>query len=212
MNYDAALMSSMATLQKAQTAQLAGLASARYGAPVAVPSLPSLPVDSVTLGNFPSDPGLMPNPRQLAQMMPEWGDIPLSSDPNYLQRHEAIYDEMLKKIMVLKALEAAQGNQSTQNGEKGGDASASKGKLNVVAGNRNDGVKAKKVTIHEDNNWKSRQWDENIADRNKHESSFDNAEVGKYYDVWVEWEDGTTTHREVKMDSPGQTVVIDSQY
>jgi hypothetical protein len=211
MNYDAALMSSMATLQRAQTAQLAGLASARYGTPVAAPTLPSLPVDTVTLGGLTSDPGLIPDPRKLAQMMSGIDSIPLSSDPNYLQRHEAIYDQLLQKIMAVKALEAAQGSQASK-GADGDSTSASKGDLNVVAGNRRDGVKAKKVTIHQDNNWKSRQYNENVADYNKHESKFEGAKVGEYYDVWVEWEDGSTTHREVRMDSPGQTVVIDNQY
>jgi hypothetical protein len=213
MNYDAAIMNSMGTLQRAQTAQLASLASAHYGAPIAAPAapaLPAFPVDTVTLGGFTSDPGLIPDPRKLAQMM-GMDSIPLSSDPNYLQRHEAIYDQLLQKIAVVKAMQAAQGGQEAK-GADGDSTSASKGKLNVVAGNRKDGVKAKKVTIHEDNNWKSRQYDENIGDYNKHESSFDNAKVGGYYDVWVEWEDGTTTHREVRMDSPGQTVVIDNQY
>ena len=211
MNYDAALMSSMATLQKAQTQQLAGMASARYGTPAAVPTLPSLPVDTVTLGSFPSDPGLIPDPRKLAQMMPGMDSIPLSSDPDYLQRHEAIYNQLLQKIMAVKALEAAQGGQESK-GADGSSTSASKGDLNVVAGNRKDGVKAKKVTIHKDNNWRSRQHDENVGGYNKHDSKFEGAKVGEYYDVWVEWEDGSTTHREVRMDSPGQTVVIDNQY
>ncbi|MFA5509119.1 MAG: hypothetical protein WC314_19100 [Vulcanimicrobiota bacterium] len=210
MNYDAALMNSMATLQKARTAQLASLASARYGAPVATPTLPSFPMDTVSLGNYPGDPGLIPDPRKMAQMMPGF-DIPLSSDPDYLQRHEAIYDQLLKQIMEMKALEAAQGG-SEGKGTDGSKSSTSKGNLNVVAGGRSDGVKAKKVTIHKDNNYSSRQYNENIAEYNKHESRFEGAQVGEYYDVWVEWEDGTTTHREVRMDSPGQTVYIDSQY
>jgi len=212
MNLDTAMMNSMATLQKAQTAQLASLASARTGTPVTVPSLPSLPMDTVTLGGYPADPGLMPDPRKLAQMMgPDWNSIPLSSDPDYLQRHQEIYDQLLEKIMAVKALEAAQGGSGAK-GADGKGTSASKGDLNVVAGGRSDGVKAKKVTIHKDNNYRSRQWNENIAEHNKHESKFEGAKVGEYYDVWVEWEDGSTTHREVRMDSPGQTVYIDNQY
>ena len=148
MNLDTAMMNSMATLQKAQTAQLASLASARYGTPVTVPTLPSLPMDTVTLGGYPADPGLMPDPRKLAQMMgQDWNSIPLSSDPDYLQRHQAIYDQLLEKIMAVKALEAAQGGSGAK-GADGKGTSASKGDLNVVAGGEHDGVKFERLVAN----------------------------------------------------------------
>lgn len=209
MNLDQAMMRSMATLQRAQTAQLASMANARYGAPVAPapPSFPSFPTDTVTFGNYPGgDIGLIPDPRKLAQMYP---DVPLSSDPDFFAKQDAIYDELLRKIAEMKALEAAQG---AQKGKDGDGKSAQKGNLNVVAGNRSDGVKAKKVTIHQDGKYRTRQSNENVAGYNEHESKFENAKVGQYYDVWVEWEDGSTSHREVMMREPGQTVYIDNQY
>jgi hypothetical protein len=205
MNYDATLNSAFARLQQAQMAQLASLAQQRYTQPVVVPSMP---VDSVTLGGGLPELGLMPNPRQMAQAFQlDSMAAPLSSDPNYWEKQDAYYDKLLQQLAILKALEAANGTKSDAEGSQ-----AKKGDLNVVAGNRNDGVKAKKVTIHEHRNWSTRQWDENVGGYRDHESKFENAQVGKTYQVNVEWEDGSTTTRNVQMDSPGQTVYIDTAY
>lgn len=199
MNLDTAIMNSMATLQRAQTQQIATMAQDRYNV---APSLPAFPVDTVSFGSTPQDLGLIPDPRRMGM-----DSIPLSSDPNYLQKRDAYYDEVLRQIMTLKALENAQGTKKDSEGAK-----ASKGDLNVVAGGRNDGLKAKKVTIHKHRDWSTRQNSYNVADYNKHESKFENAKVGDYYQVNVEWEDGSITTRDVQMESPGQTVYIDTAY
>ena len=207
MDYFAAVDRSMARLQSAQSAQLAALSRQRLGALTAVPQL-SMPMDTVTLGAPGLDTGLIPNPSKLAQALEfNPGPAPLSSDPNYWEKQNAYYDKVLQHIAILKALEAAQGAGKTDDGS-----TAKKGDLNVVAGNRKDGVKAKKVTIHEHRKWGTRQWDENRADYRAHESKFENAQVGKTYQVNVEWEDGTITTRNVEMESPGQTVHIDTEY
>lgn len=193
---DVAIRNSFAALQRAQNAQIASLAQDRLGPALKLPPMPVapplFPTDTVSFGDraFSFD------------------DIPLSSDPDYWQKQDALFAQMMQQIATLKALEAAAGIK--KGGE--GESTAQKGDLNVVAGQRRDGVKAKKVTIHEHRKWSTRQYNENIADYNSHESKFDGAKVGQYYQVNVEWEDGTTTTRDVKMDSPGQTVYIDSQY
>jgi hypothetical protein len=208
--FDAAINSSFARLQQAQMAQLSSLAAVRTAEVMTMPMGPSGgagPVDTVSLGQN-SGAGLMPNPQEMRRLLnADLPTQPLSSDPNFWEKQNAYYDELFKKIAVLKAMEAAAGIKSG-----GGDTSASKGDLNVVAGNRKDGVKAKKVTIHEHRNWSTRQYDENVGGYREHESKFENAKVGGTYQVNVEWEDGTTTTRNVTMDSPGQTVYIDTQY
>lgn len=193
-NLDATMMNSLATLQAARQAQIASLAQQRFGGELPL-SLPAFPLDTVTLGSTPENPGLIPDPRRIAQAYPN--------------NQDAYFDEVLKQLAILKAAQAA---TEAKSGTNDGTKSSQKGDLNVVAGNRSDGVKAKKVTIHQDGKWNTRQRSENIGEYKDHESKFSNAKVGEYYDVWVEWEDGTTTHREVRMESPGQTVRIDSQY
>lgn len=213
----------MASLQRAQRAQIAALAGNGWGRSaqplnqVAVSPQPTGTVlphtqDRVSLGG-PSrfDSGLIPDPRKLAQsMMVDLGSAPLSNDPNYWEKQNAYYDRVLHNLAILKALEAANEAKSADNDKD--SSKAKKGDLNVVAGNRKDGVKAKKVTIHEHRKWGTRQWDENRGDYRSHESKFENAKVGSTYQVNVEWEDGTTTTRDVRMDSPGQTVHIDTAY
>lgn len=175
---------------------------------------PLMPVDTVTLGGPGYDAGLMPSPRQLAQnqnfqplQAPSLSDIPDPNDPDYFEKMDRYYEDALRQLDAARALQ-----QANPVKDKDGEAKAQKGDLNVVAGNRNDGVKAKKVTIHEKRHWSTRQWNENITEDNKYESKFENAQVGKTYQVNVEWEDGTTTTRDVEMDSPGQTVFIDNAY
>lgn len=205
---DAVMHNAFAALQRAQRQQIAGLATQRLDRALAVPTLPAFPTDSVILGGGLEDLGLMPNPRKFAQTFGiDPSKIPMSHEPDFLERQGAYYDEVIQQIQMLKALKAAQGIKS-DDGEK----QAKKGDLNVVAGNRKDGVKAKKVTVHEHRDWKTRQWDENTGGYRSHESKFENAKVGKTYQVNVEWEDGTTTTRNVEMESPGQTVYIDTKY
>ena len=207
MNF-AVAQNALARLQRAQAQQLMALTSQRYSVPAST-GMMLAPVDTVTLGAPRFDAGLMPSPQQLARDNGiNAGSIPLSSDPDFWKKWDATYMPLLDKIALLKALEASQGAKSGSEG----NASASKGDLNVVAGNRKDGVKAKKVTIHESGRWSTRQWDENRADYREHESKFENAQVGQYYWVNVEWEDGTTPRREVQMTEPGQTVYMDTPY
>lgn len=248
MDYDAVLRNSMATLDRARNAQLAALTQNRQAGPTPIYPSPSpvqdngfagFPMDSVSIGNVYADPGLMPDPYQMANQMASqmanqfsggfadpsfmtnpfqsgnsfYGDfdsIPLSTDPDFLQKQDAIYDKLIDDILMMKELERALGVDK----KKDDKTESTKGDLNVVAGNRSDGVKAKKVVIHKSREWNTRQGqlDENLTGENAYGGQFENAEVGEYYQVNVEWEDGSTTTREVRMDSPGQTVYIDSAY
>ena len=205
--YDAAIFQAMNRLQRAQTAQIATLSQQRFGGGLPLPTI-SMPQDTVSLGGGLPDLGLIPSPLKATSMPGVPLNNPFVLMNRRLDEQMSYYDQLLQQIALLKALEAAKG----VNTDKKDNASAQKGDLNVVAGNRNDGVKAKKVTIHESRKWSTRQWDENRADYNKHESKFENAKVGSYYQVKVEWEDGTETFRDIRMDEPGQTVVIDTPY
>lgn len=210
---DAVMTNAFSALQRAQQAQIQSLVQQRFSqapaAPIA-PNLPSFPVDTVQLGGHRADLGLMPNPRQFNETFGiDPANIPLSSDPDFLEKQGAYYDQVLQQIEMLKALEALNGLNKKDDGD---DKKAEKGDLNVVAGQRRDGVKAKKVTVHEHRNWSTRQHGENVGDYNSYDSKFENAQVGKTYQVNVEWADGTTTTRNVEMDSPGQTVYIDTAY
>lgn len=200
----------LAELEKARRAQLQAMLATRRQQLATLPNMtggggaPTLlaPVDTVSLGGGLPELGLIPNPLRSGGH-----EIPRLDDPRYLEKHNAFYDDILNQAMALKALERAHGLHN------GGDTkSAQKGDLNVVAGNRTDGVKAKKVTVHELGNWPSRQHNENIAEYNSHESRFENKKVGTTYQVRVEWEDGSSTVRDVTLESPGQTVYIDQQY
>lgn len=207
--YDAAMFRALNRIQTAQMAQIGTLANQRSGADLALPTLPSMPRDTVTLSGGLPELGLIPNPLKSNGNFPSDPTLaPYAAMNQRLDQQMAYYDQLLEKIALLKAMQAAQGIKP----DKSDNASAQKGDLNVVAGNRNDGVKAKKVTIHESGKWRTRQWDENRADYNRHESKFEGAKVGSYYRVAVEWEDGTTTYRDVQMDEPGKTVVIDNSY
>lgn len=201
-----------AALRKAQNEQLRAMMATRAKYANALQAVNStkgthanfVPVDTVQLGSTMPDLGLMPNP--LSNGNAHY-DIPRLDDPHYFQKQNAFYDDILRQAVALKAMQAAAG---IQNG--GDNKSASSGKLNVVAGNRTDGVKAKKVTVHELRNWSSRQYNENPGSYNSHESTFENKKVGSTYQINVEWEDGSTTVRDVTMESPGQTVYIDTAY
>lgn len=198
----------LAELQKAQRAQLQSLvATRRQHANSLVNTSPPVPtalapVDTVSLGQGLPELGLIPNPLRSAQH-----EIPRLDDPDYFKKQNAFYDDILRQAMAIKALERAHG---LNNGNS--TKSAQKGDLNVVAGNRMDGVKAKKVTVHELGNWPSREHNENVAEYNSHESRFESKKLGTTYQVRVEWEDGSSTVRDVTLEKPGQTVYIDRQY
>lgn len=202
-----------AALRKAQQEQLrAMLATRRKYAQTALAGGANkgthanfIPVDTVNLGSTLPELGLMPNPLRSGNSLHE---IPRLDDPQYFQKQNAFYDDILRQAMAVKQLEAIAGIGGSKKGTK----SANSGDLNVVAGNRTDGVKAKKVTVHELRNWPSRQHNENIAGYNSHDSKFENKKVGTTYQVRVEWEDGSSTVRDVTMEKPGQTVYIDTAY
>jgi len=197
MNYDAVLTSSMARLQQAQAAQVSSLAAVRSAESLVLsPSL--FPTDTVSLGGPGLDLGLIPDPGRPGRM----------GLPDFAGNQDAYFQNLMEQMMRLKAAQAMLGIQPGS----GSDSSAEKGDLKVTAGERRDGTKAKKVTVHKKGQWSTRQYDDNVGGYRKHESTYENGEVGETYQVRVEWEDGQTTIRDVTLEEPGQQVFIDTLY
>ncbi len=140
-------------------------------------------------------------------LFPPLPGIPLSSSPNFHQELDDFMFGALDQLAMVKEMERALGIQ-----RPGGAAEAQRGDFRVIAGNRTDGVKARRVTIHEQGDWSSREHHDNTAGWGAHESLKQDATLGTTYQVTVEWEDGTSTVRNVNFHTPGQVVVIDSAW
>lgn len=184
---DLIAMRRMALLQSVQSQMLG-----------TVPSMPTtFGQDTVSLGQ-----GLEP-----LDIIP---GIPSPYSSGYLNDTSRFLTDMMA---LNAALEAAR-PPGTHNPDKPKDSTTgADGNLTVVAGNRSDGVKPKEITIHEKGDWKTRQRsDQNYGGFSSQEGSFEGAEVGKTYQVTVSWEDGSTTVRNVTLDSPDQKVYVDGAY
>ncbi len=186
---------------KAQMQQFDQRSNADFG-------IPGFGEDSVQIGVPDWGADLIPDPRRNPGMgIPTLPEMPLASDPDFHNKLDAFMMEALDQISAVKAMERELGLE-----RKNEQTDAEKGGLNVVAGNRSDGVKAERVTIHERGNWSTREHHDNTAGWNSHESRLSDGTIGTEYQVTVQWEDGTTTVRNVTLNNPNQTLVIDSAW
>jgi hypothetical protein len=66
-----------------------------------------------------------------------------------------------------------------------------------------------RISVHETDNWPSEQTEWNSGRRDEVELRFEKAQVGKYYKVRVEWEDGSTYNSEYQMQQGGTAVRVE---
>lgn len=69
-------------------------------------------------------------------------------------------------------------------------------------------VPVRKIYVHEYNNWGVDQTEWNMGRSDQIELRMTNAEVGKYYEVRVEWEDGKVANTEAQMQQGGTSVSV----
>lgn len=69
-------------------------------------------------------------------------------------------------------------------------------------------IQVKKIYVHEYRTWANELTEWNSGRVDEFELRLNNAEVGKYYQVRVEWEDGSTYTWEYQMKAGGTTVRI----
>ena len=69
-------------------------------------------------------------------------------------------------------------------------------------------VQVKKISIHEYSSWATEQTEWNSGRIDQFELRLGGAEVGKYYQVKVDWEDGQSATTESQMQPGGTTVTV----
>lgn len=175
-------------------------------APAAWAVSPSLNFDQVTLATPEAPQAMDGMAAHLAALEhlygSENGNAMLGSDL------EGVADFLNNALAVNQALGPRKGNQKPdpEQGESAGD-----GALTVRADERSDGVKATEVTIHESGVWRNRTRGHSYGN-SEFDTTYDNGEIGTWYQVTVHWEDGSKTVRDVQLTEPNQTVVIDTPY
>lgn len=174
-------------------------------APAAWAVAPSLNFDQVTLATPEAAPALdmAAHLSALEGLYGNGNDLP----PMMGADLEELSDFLNNALAVNQALGPRKGSQKPDGqGETAGD-----GSLTVRADERSDGVKATEVTIHESGVWRNRTRGHSYGN-SEFDTTYDNGEIGTWYQVTVHWEDGSKTVRDVQLTEPNQTVVIDTPY
>lgn len=99
-------------------------------------------------------------------------------------------------------------------GPKTAAPTSSRGVFRVRAEHYYDNAKSsyipvRKISVHEYRNWASQRTEWNTGRADEFEFRLSTAEVGKYYQVRVEWEDGSSYTWEYQMPAGGTTVRIE---